>query len=209
LSAVIRLTAPLEERSKKSETRIFLFICRGWSCSTSKARNSSPLLPPLGLHLSAVRPQIFFFFFPPGELLLCRIHTTAGSISECPWSYCVIRGASRMPRANFLTWYLLWYKSLQFIGLNSMILESLGLWTLYIVRNSKEPGIQLVPYDAVNPNKVSIRQLPFISHSLHVSALRGHLKLRYTIRYFKDYFEYNGSVARTQFASWKFISVSS
>jgi hypothetical protein len=34
-------------------------------------------------------------------------------------------------------------------------------------------SIQLVPYDAVNRNKVSIRQLPlyFSSHSLHVSCI--------------------------------------
>jgi hypothetical protein len=47
-------------------------------------------------------------------------------------------------------------------------------------------SIQLVPCDAVNCNKVSIRQLPvfyFPSHSLHVSAPTGHLQVRYTIRY--------------------------
>jgi hypothetical protein len=27
----------------------------------------------------------------------------------------------------------------------------------------------------------------------------GHLQVRYTVRYFKDYFQYNGSVARMQF----------
>jgi hypothetical protein len=61
-------------------------------------------------------------------------------------------------------------------------------------------SIQLVPYDAVNRNKVSIRQLPlyFSSHSLHVSAPTSHLQVRYTIRYFKDYFYHNGSVALTQ-----------
>jgi hypothetical protein len=43
----------------------------------------------------------------------------------------------------------------------------------------------LVPYGAVNRNKVSIRQLPlyFPSHSLHVSAPMGHLQVRYIIRY--------------------------
>jgi hypothetical protein len=43
---------------------------------------------------------------------------------------------------------------------------------------------QLVPYDAVNRNKVSIRQLPlfyFPSHSLHVLAPTGHLQVRYTV----------------------------
>jgi hypothetical protein len=48
-------------------------------------------------------------------------------------------------------------------------------------------SIQLVPYDAVNRNKVSICQLPlfyFPSHSLHVSAPTGHLQVRYTIRFF-------------------------
>jgi hypothetical protein len=41
---------------------------------------------------------------------------------------------------------------------------------------------------------------PFFSflHTLHVSAPTGHLHVRYTIRYFKGYFYYNGSVARTQ-----------
>jgi hypothetical protein len=46
--------------------------------------------------------------------------------------------------------------------------------------------ILLVPYDAVNRNKVSTCQLPlfyFPSHSLHVS---------------KDYSYYNGSAVRTQ-----------
>jgi hypothetical protein len=44
-------------------------------------------------------------------------------------------------------------------------------------------SIQLVRYDAVNPNKVSI-QLPLLfSFSLHVSAPTGHLQVRYTIRY--------------------------
>jgi hypothetical protein len=45
---------------------------------------------------------------------------------------------------------------------------------------------KLVPYDAVNRNKVSICQLLlyFPSHSLHVSAPTGHLQVRYTIRYF-------------------------
>jgi hypothetical protein len=46
--------------------------------------------------------------------------------------------------------------------------------------------VQLVPYDAVNRNKVSIRQLPLFIflHSLHVSAPTGHLQVRYTIRCF-------------------------
>jgi hypothetical protein len=48
--------------------------------------------------------------------------------------------------------------------------------------------VQLLPYDAVNRNKVSIRQLPLYFHSLHVSAPTGHLQVRYTIRYFKDFF---------------------
>jgi hypothetical protein len=45
-------------------------------------------------------------------------------------------------------------------------------------------SIQLVPYDAVNRNKISIRQLTlyFPYHSLHVSAPTGHLQVRYTIR---------------------------
>jgi hypothetical protein len=43
--------------------------------------------------------------------------------------------------------------------------------------------IQLVPSDAVNRNKVSIRQLPlFYFYSLHVSALTGHPQVRYTIK---------------------------
>jgi hypothetical protein len=48
--------------------------------------------------------------------------------------------------------------------------------------------ILLVPYDAVNRNKVSIRQLPlfyFTSHSLHVSAPTAHLQVRYKIRCFE------------------------
>jgi hypothetical protein len=48
-------------------------------------------------------------------------------------------------------------------------------------------SIQLVPYDAVNRNKVSIRQLPlfyFPSHSLHVSAPTGNLQVKYKIRCF-------------------------
>jgi hypothetical protein len=51
-------------------------------------------------------------------------------------------------------------------------------------------SIQLVPYDAVNRNKVSIRQLPLFifSHSLHVSAPTGHLQVRYTIRCFQGLF---------------------
>jgi hypothetical protein len=58
---------------------------------------------------------------------------------------------------------------------------------------------QLVPYDTVNRNKVSIRQLSlFYSYSLHVSAPTGHPQVRYTIDVFKDYSYYNGSVARTQ-----------
>jgi hypothetical protein len=47
--------------------------------------------------------------------------------------------------------------------------------------------IALVPYDTVNRNRLSIRQLPpfyFPSHSLHVSAPMGHLQVRYTIRCF-------------------------
>jgi hypothetical protein len=58
-------------------------------------------------------------------------------------------------------------------------------------------SIQLVPYDAVNRNKVSIRQLPlfiFYSYSLHVSAPMGHPQVRYTIDVSKDYSYYNGSV---------------
>jgi hypothetical protein len=45
-------------------------------------------------------------------------------------------------------------------------------------------------YDAVNRNKVSIRQLSlfiFSSYSLHVSAPTGHLQVRYTIDVYKDY----------------------
>jgi hypothetical protein len=55
----------------------------------------------------------------------------------------------------------------------------------------KEGEIQLVPYDAVNRNKVSIRQLPFFiffSYSLHVSAPTGHPQVRYTIRCFQGLF---------------------
>jgi hypothetical protein len=46
-------------------------------------------------------------------------------------------------------------------------------------------SIQLVPYGAVNRNKVSVRQLPlcFPSHLLHVSAPTVHLQVRYTTRY--------------------------
>jgi hypothetical protein len=59
----------------------------------------------------------------------------------------------------------------------------------------------LVPYDAVNRNKVSICQLPlfyFPSYSLHVSAPMGHPQVRYTIDVSKDYSFYNGSAVRTQ-----------
>jgi hypothetical protein len=55
-------------------------------------------------------------------------------------------------------------------------------------------SIQLVPYDAVNRNKVSIRQLPlfiFYFYSLHVSAPTGHLQVRYTVDVSKDYSFYN------------------
>jgi hypothetical protein len=48
-------------------------------------------------------------------------------------------------------------------------------------------SIQLVPYDAVNRNKVSIRHPPFSyfpTYLLHVSAPTGHLQVRYTIRCF-------------------------
>jgi hypothetical protein len=47
-------------------------------------------------------------------------------------------------------------------------------------------SIQLVPYDAVNRNKVSVHQLLlyFPSHSLHVSTPTGHPQVRYKIRYF-------------------------
>jgi hypothetical protein len=37
----------------------------------------------------------------------------------------------------------------------------------------------------------------FLSHLLRVSAPTGHLQVRYTIRYFKDCFKYNESIART------------
>jgi hypothetical protein len=66
----------------------------------------------------------------------------------------------------------------------------------------------LVSYDAVNRNKASIRQLPFISsHSLHVSAPTGHLQVRYAIDVHIDYSYYNGSVVRTQLdvSLWYFI----
>jgi hypothetical protein len=52
-------------------------------------------------------------------------------------------------------------------------------------------SFQLVPYDAVNRNKISIRQLLlfiFSSHSLHVSAPTGHPQERYTIRCFQGLF---------------------
>jgi hypothetical protein len=79
-------------------------------------------------------------------------------------------------------------------------------------------SIQLVPYDTVNRNKVSIRQLPLFFiflHSLHVSAPTGHPHVRYTIRYLKDYSYYNGSAVRTQldvclywyFDPWSFTSL--
>jgi hypothetical protein len=55
--------------------------------------------------------------------------------------------------------------------------------------------IPLVPYDAINCNKVSIRQLSLYFHSLHVSA-PGEIYIQLDI--FNDYFYYNGSVARTQ-----------
>jgi hypothetical protein len=43
---------------------------------------------------------------------------------------------------------------------------------------------QLVPYGAVNRNKVSIRQLPLLlSFSLYVSVPTGHLQVRCTTRY--------------------------
>jgi hypothetical protein len=44
-------------------------------------------------------------------------------------------------------------------------------------------SIQLVPYDAVNRNKVSICQLSrfiFCYYSLHVSATTGHIQVLYT-----------------------------
>jgi hypothetical protein len=65
------------------------------------------------------------------------------------------------------------------------------LWMLHPVAHLSN----LVSYDAVNRNKVSIRQLSllFPSHSLHVSAPTGHPQVRYTIDVYKDYSYYNGS----------------
>jgi hypothetical protein len=49
---------------------------------------------------------------------------------------------------------------------------------------------ELVPYDAVNRNKVAIRQLPlfyfFYFYLLHVSAPTGHPQMRYTIDVSKE-----------------------
>jgi hypothetical protein len=60
----------------------------------------------------------------------------------------------------------------------------------------------LVPYDAVNRNKVSIRQLPlfFIFLLTHYMFLPLRAILRWDIQlmFTKDYFYYNGSVVRTQ-----------
>jgi hypothetical protein len=61
--------------------------------------------------------------------------------------------------------------------------------------------LRLVPYDAVNRNKVSICQLSlfyFSSYSLHVSAPTSHPQVRYKIDVSEDYSYYNGSVVRTQ-----------
>jgi hypothetical protein len=58
----------------------------------------------------------------------------------------------------------------------------------FLLSEGKYP---LVPYDAVNRNKVSICQLPlfiFSSHSLHVSAPTGHPQVRHTIRCFQGPF---------------------
>jgi Mg2+/citrate symporter len=56
---------------------------------------------------------------------------------------------------------------------------------MYILKNENILKIValMVLYDAVNRNKVSIHQLPFIflSHSLHVSAPTGHPQVRYII----------------------------
>jgi hypothetical protein len=74
------------------------------------------------------------------------------------------------------------------------------LWVLHPVAHLSN----LVSYDAVNRNKVSIRQLSlfiFSSYSLHVSASTGHLQVRYTIDIYKDYSYYNGSVVRRHTSS--------
>jgi hypothetical protein len=60
---------------------------------------------------------------------------------------------------------------------------------------------QLVPYDAVNRNKVSIRQLPlfiFLLTHYMFRPLRAILRRDIQLDVFKDYSYYNGSVARTQ-----------
>jgi hypothetical protein len=67
-----------------------------------------------------------------------------------------------------------------------------------LVNNSTE---ELVPYDAVNRNKVSIRQLLlfiFLLTHYMIRPLRAIFRWGIQLDVFKDYFYYNGSVARTQ-----------
>jgi hypothetical protein len=63
-------------------------------------------------------------------------------------------------------------------------------------------SIQLVPYDAVDRNKVSVRQLPlflfFLLTHYMFRPLRAILRLDIQLDVSKDYSYYNGSAVRTQ-----------
>jgi hypothetical protein len=58
-------------------------------------------------------------------------------------------------------------------------------------------SIQLVPCDSVNRNKVSIRQLPLF-YFPSLTTCFGPFRWDVQLDVFKDYFYYNGFVARTQ-----------
>jgi hypothetical protein len=77
---------------------------------------------------------------------------------------------------------------------SSKLTVNFYLWVLHPVAHLSNwffmmPSIA-TKFQYVNP--------PFYFHSLHVSTPTGHLQVRYTIRYLKDYCYYNGSVACTQ-----------
>jgi hypothetical protein len=74
------------------------------------------------------------------------------------------------------------------------------LWFLPLSVASCCPSIQLVLYDAVNRNKVSIQLLLFIFLLTHYMfrPLRAILRWDIQLDFYKDYSYYNGSAVRTQ-----------
>jgi hypothetical protein len=146
------------------------FVIRFYICC---ARNSENKLRK-GLNVPPEKTMVL------GGMRTCKFLASCNSSVTCCWQLTL-----EIEKFRFYAWiFLCWFRNKReyyTLQLNVKLTKFLSLFLLTDCVST----FNWFLYDAVNPNKASIRQLPlfiFYSHSLHVSAPTGHPQVRYTIR---------------------------